>query len=57
MLRVSGSMSNWGCRVRGSGSSPVNDFAAENDRGRLASVASPPKTLTVPENTYSDDIS
>ena len=47
VLRVSGSMSNWGCRVRGSGSSPVNDFAAENDRGRLASVASPPK------NTYS----
>ena len=40
----------WGPGI-GSGSSPVNDYAAENDRGRCW------KTLTVPENTYSDDIS
>ena len=48
MLRVSGSMINWGFGVR---SSQVNDYAAKNDRGHLALVASLPKTLTVTENT------
>ena len=59
VLMVSGSMTKWGCRVRGS------------DLGRLRLMSLPPKTivvlkrwwlhrrktLTVPENTYSDDIS
>ena len=36
----------WGLGI-GSGLSRVNDYAAENDRGRLALVAS------LPKNTYS----
>ena len=36
----------WGPGI-GLGSSPVNDYAAENDRGRLALVAS------LSKNTYS----
>ena len=49
VLRVSGSMTNWGCGVRrlDRGCIPVNDYTAENDRGRLALVSS------LPENTYS----
>ena len=56
--RVSGSMTTGavGSGI-GSGSSPVNDYAAENDRGCLALVASLPKNTSLPENTSSDDIS
>ena len=38
---VEGSMTNWSCEVWGS--DQVNDYAAENGRGRLALVASLPK--------------
>ena len=38
-------MGPWGPGI-GSGSSPVNDYAAENDHGRLALVA------LLPKNTY-----
>ena len=48
--RVSGSMTTWGCGVRGLDGGHLrllNDYAAENDRGRLALVVS------LPNNTYS----
>ena len=53
VLSVSGRLTNFGCGVRGSdrGRLRFNDYAAENNRGRLALVAS------LPKNTYSDDIS
>ena len=48
MLRVSGSMTNWGCGVRGSDRGRLWLMV---NRGRLELVAS------LPENTYSDNIS